>query len=154
MSGINGRSKAFDASANGFGRGEGCGVVMVKRLDDAIAQGDNILAVVCSMFIFCIYFTILIGVLGVAVNHDGKSNGFTAPSRAAQEQLIDIALKKARVEPAQISFLEAHGTGTIIGDNIEIHAAGAVLGRNRPKDKPLLIGSVKTSILINLSGFF
>lgn len=82
----------------------------------------------------------------MAVNHDGKSNGFTAPSRAAQEQVIDAALKKARVEPSQVSFLEAHGTGTTIGDNIEIHAAGTILGRNRPKDKPLLVGSVKTNI--------
>ncbi len=87
--------------------------------------------------------------LGVAVNHDGKSNGFTAPSRAAQEQVIDAALKKAGIEPAHIGFLEAHGTGTIIGDNIEIHAVGTILGQGRPKDKPLLLGSVKTNIHTN-----
>jgi 3-oxoacyl-(acyl-carrier-protein) synthase len=82
----------------------------------------------------------------VAVNHDGKSNGFTAPSREAQERVIESALRKAGLEPSSIGFLEAHGTGTIIGDNIEMKASGTVLGRNRPKDSPLLIGSVKTSI--------
>jgi phthiocerol/phenolphthiocerol synthesis type-I polyketide synthase A len=84
---------------------------------------------------------------GVAVNHDGKTNGFTAPSRDAQERVIESALRKAGLEPASIGFLEAHGTGTIIGDNIEMKASGTILGRNRPKDSPLLIGSVKTSII-------
>jgi phthiocerol/phenolphthiocerol synthesis type-I polyketide synthase A len=84
---------------------------------------------------------------GVAVNHDGKTNGFTAPSRDAQERVIETALKRAGVEPSSVGYLEAHGTGTIIGDNIEMRASGTVLGRNRPKDSPLLIGSVKTSII-------
>jgi acyl transferase domain-containing protein len=84
------------------------------------------------------------------VNHDGKSNGFTAPSRASQEEVIVAALQKAKLEPSQIGYLEAHGTGTPIGDNIEMQASGAVLGRGRSRDLPLLIGSVKTNILMNL----
>jgi acyl transferase domain-containing protein len=83
---------------------------------------------------------------GVAINHDGKSNGFTAPSRDAQERVIESALNKAGLEPPDIGFLETLGTGSLLSDDIEMQAAGAVLGRNRPKDSPLLIGSVKTSI--------
>ena len=125
-----GRCKTFDAAADGYGRGEGCGIVILKRLSDAIANEDNILAVI----------------RGSAVNHDGASNGLTAPNGAAQEALLRKALKNARVEPNQIQYVEAHGTGTSLGDPIEVLALGNVLGDNRSQDNPLTIGSVKTQL--------
>jgi acyl transferase domain-containing protein len=105
-----GRCKTFDAAADGFGRGEGCGVVVLKRLSDAVANGDNILALI----------------RGSAVNHDGPSGGLTVPNGLAQQALIRQALTDARVQPAELSYIEAHGTGTSLGDPIEVRALGAV----------------------------
>ena len=125
-----GRCKTFDAAADGFGQGEGCGAIVLKRLSDAVANGDPILAVI----------------RGSAVDHDGASSGLTVPNGIAQQALISQALKNARVEPAQVSYVEAHGTGTAIGDPIEVRALNAVLGEGRSPDRPLAIGSVKTNI--------
>ncbi|NEP03274.1 MAG: type I polyketide synthase, partial [Symploca sp. SIO2E9] len=125
-----GRCKTFDASANGYGRGEGCGTVILKRLSDAVADGDNILAII----------------KGSAVNHDGPSSGLTVPNKQAQQKLIREALSNAKVDSTEISYLEAHGTGTSLGDPIEVEAIATVLGQNRTADNPLLIGSVKTNI--------
>lgn len=125
-----GRCKTFDAAADGFGRGEGCGVVVLKRLSDAIADGDNILALI----------------RGSAVNQDGPSSGLTVPNGVAQQALIRKALANARVEPGQISYVEAHGTGTSLGDPIEVESLGAVLCQERSPQEPLIIGSAKTNI--------
>jgi acyl transferase domain-containing protein/SAM-dependent methyltransferase/acyl carrier protein len=122
--------KAFDAAADGLVRGEGCGVVVLKRLADAVSDGDNILALIA----------------GSAVNQDGRSSGLTVPNGVAQQALIREALANARKEPAQVSFVETHGTGTSLGDPIEANALGAVLGMGRRKDQPLVIGSVKTNV--------
>lgn len=125
-----GRCKTFDASANGFVRGEGCGIVVLKRLSDAQAQGDNILAVL----------------RGSAVNQDGRSSGLTVPNGPAQQEVVRKALENAHVKASEIGYIEAHGTGTAIGDPIEVEALGAVLGQGRHKDQPLIIGSVKTNL--------
>ncbi|MDE0629787.1 MAG: SDR family NAD(P)-dependent oxidoreductase, partial [Bryobacterales bacterium] len=125
-----GRCKTFDASADGFVRGEGCGMVVLKRLSDAEAAGDRILAVV----------------LGSAVNQDGASAGFTVPNGPAQERVITEALARAGVEASTVDYLEAHGTGTELGDPVEVAAAASVYGRGRSPDRPLLIGSVKTNV--------
>lgn len=125
-----GRCKTFDASADGFVRGEGCGVLVLKRLSVAQANGDPIWALV----------------RGSAVNQDGASSGFTVPNRDAQEALIAEALSVAKIAPADVDYLEAHGTGTSLGDPIEVKAIAAVLGKNRPADNPVLLGSVKTNI--------
>lgn len=125
-----GRCKTFDASANGYVRGEGCGVVVLKRLTDARAAGDRILALI----------------RGSAVNQDGPSSGFTVPHGPSQQMLIREALAQAKLDPVQINYLEAHGTGTSLGDPIEVQAAAAVLGAGRVPDHPLLIGSVKTNV--------
>ncbi|MBR8838432.1 MAG: SDR family NAD(P)-dependent oxidoreductase [Stigonema ocellatum SAG 48.90 = DSM 106950] len=125
-----GRCKTFDAAADGYGRGEGCGIVVLKRLSDAIANGDNIQALI----------------RGSAYNHDGSSNGLTAPNGSAQEALIRKALENANVEPSQIQYVETHGTGTSLGDPIEVLALGAVLGQGRREGDRLAIGSVKTQL--------
>ncbi len=125
-----GRCKTFDASANGYVRGEGSGVVVLKRLSDAIRGQDRILALI----------------RGTAVNQDGASNGLTAPSPVAQEALIRQALSDAGIAPGEVQYLEAHGTGTPLGDPIEVQALGAVLKEGRAQDDPLYIGSVKTNI--------
>ncbi len=125
-----GRCKTFDAAADGFGRGEGCGVVVLKRLSDAIANGDNILALI----------------RGSAVNHDGPSGGLTVPNGLAQQAMIRQALADARVRPAEVSYVEAHGTGTSLGDPIEVRALGAVLGEGRTENNRLMIGSAKSNI--------
>lgn len=125
-----GRCKTFDASANGYVRGEGCGIVILKRLSDAIKNSDRILAVI----------------RGSAVNHDGLSNGITAPNGKAQQAVIRQALKNADVAPAEISYIEAHGTGTPLGDPIEIRAIKAVLMPGRSPAQRCGIGSVKTNI--------
>ena len=130
MTAPDGRCKTFDDRANGFVRGEGCGVVVLKRFSDAIANGDNILALV----------------RGSAVKQDGRSSGFTVPSGFAQQAVIRKALANARVKPADISYVEAHGTGTALGDPIEIEALGTVLSEGRAAGRPLLVGSVKTNI--------
>ncbi|NER93848.1 MAG: SDR family NAD(P)-dependent oxidoreductase [Symploca sp. SIO1B1] len=124
-----GRCKTFDASADGFSRGEGCGVVILKRLSDAIADGDQIWAVI----------------RGSAVNHDGPSSGLTVPNQIAQEKLIRQALNFAGVEPNQVNYVEAHGTGTSLGDPIEVGALTSVFCPNRTPENPLTLGSVKTN---------
>ena len=130
MMATDGRCKTFDAAANGYVRGEGCGVVILKRLADALADGDQVLAIV----------------RGSAVNQDGLSNGLTAPNGLAQESVIRAALTRAGVSPHDISYVEAHGTGTPLGDPIEVGALGAVLMRDRPRDRPCALASVKTNI--------
>ncbi|MBI4616903.1 MAG: SDR family NAD(P)-dependent oxidoreductase, partial [Planctomycetes bacterium] len=125
-----GRCKAFDARANGFVRGEGCGVVVLKRLSNALADGDRVLALV----------------LGTAVNQDGRSSGLTAPNGPAQEAVIRRALEVAGALPAEVGYVEAHGTGTELGDPIEARALGAVLGAGRDREARLLVGSVKTNL--------
>ena len=125
-----GRCKTFDAAADGYVRGEGCGIVVLKRLSDAQADGDRILAVI----------------RGSAVNHDGHSNGLTAPNGLAQEAVIRQALSAAGVDPREVGYVEAHGTGTSLGDPIEVRAIGAAYGRGRTDADRLVIGSVKTNI--------
>lgn len=125
-----GRCKTFDARADGYVRGEGCGLVVLKRLADALRDGDRILALL----------------RGSAVNQDGRTNGLTAPNGPSQEAVIRDALRDAGVEPAQIGYVEAHGTGTRLGDPIEIKALRSVLETDRPPDSPFLVGSVKTNI--------
>ena len=126
----NGRCKTFDAAADGYVRGEGCGIVALKRLDDAIADGDRIWAVI----------------RGSAVNQDGTGPGLTVPEGPAQQRAIEAALARAGMEPSEVDYLEAHGTGTPVGDPTEFEAAGTVYGKGRDPDHPLLIGSVKTNI--------
>ncbi|MEP6915116.1 MAG: type I polyketide synthase, partial [Acidobacteriota bacterium] len=125
----NGRCKTFDASADGYVRGEGAGIVVLKRLSHAKADGNRILAVL----------------RGSAVNQDGRSGGFTAPSELAQQAVIRRALALARLQPLDISYVEAHGTGTSLGDPIEVQALAAVLGPGRSADAPLYLGSAKTN---------
>jgi 3-oxoacyl-(acyl-carrier-protein) synthase/NAD(P)-dependent dehydrogenase (short-subunit alcohol dehydrogenase family)/acyl carrier protein len=125
-----GRSKTFDASADGYSRGEGCGVVVLKRLADAVADGDTILGVI----------------RGTAVNQDGPSGGLTVPNGMSQQAVIRRALDVAGVSPSDIDYVEAHGTGTPLGDPIEIEALASVYGAGRAQDRPLLVGSVKTNI--------
>lgn len=125
-----GRCKAFDASANGYVRSEGCGMLVLKRFSDARRDGDNILAVL----------------RGSAVNQDGSTNGLTAPSAAAQQVVIRQALANAGIRPAQLSYVEAHGSGTRLGDIIESRALRAVLLEERPADRSCVIGSIKTNI--------
>jgi malonyl CoA-acyl carrier protein transacylase len=125
-----GRCKTFDAAADGMARGEGCGIVVLKRLSDAIADHDNILALIRDS----------------EVNQDGPSGGLTVPNGPAQETLIRRTLASARIEPAQVHYVETHGTGTPLGDPIEIRALGAALCQDRPHDQPLIVGSVKTNI--------
>ncbi|NET25238.1 type I polyketide synthase [Okeania sp. SIO1I7] len=125
-----GRCKTFDASANGYVRSEGCGVVVLKSLKQAITDRDPILAVV----------------RGTAINQDGASNGMTAPNQSAQEAVIGKALSVAGISANQVSYVEAHGTGTSLGDPVEIKALEVVYGENRGSERPLTIGSVKTNI--------
>ncbi|MFZ4850519.1 MAG: SDR family NAD(P)-dependent oxidoreductase, partial [Caldilinea sp.] len=122
-----GRSKPFDASANGFGRGEGCGMVVLKRLSDAQADGDPILALI----------------RGSATNHDGPSSGLTVPSATAQTALIRQALAAGKVAAHEVTYVEAHGTGTVLGDPIEVRALNSVFER---RESPLWVGSVKSNI--------
>ncbi|WP_432156651.1 SDR family NAD(P)-dependent oxidoreductase [Streptomyces sp. bgisy153] len=124
------RCKPFDAAADGITRGEGCAVVVLRRLADAQRDGDRVLAVI----------------KGTAVNSDGRSAGLMAPNPAAQEHLLRSALGNARVEPDTVDFVETHGTGTLLGDPMEAGALGAVIGRGRPAGQPLLIGSVKSNL--------
>ncbi|NVI96665.1 type I polyketide synthase [Myxococcus sp. AM009] len=130
MLAADGRCKTFDASADGFGRGEGCGVVVLKRLSDALAQGDAILGVI----------------RGSAVTHDGRSSGLMVPNGRSQERVIRAALDSCGVEPEQVGYIEAHGTGTLLGDPIEMEALRSVFGRKGDRGEPLYVGSVKTNI--------
>nr|QEO74255.1 Beta-ketoacyl synthase [uncultured bacterium] len=125
-----GRCKTFDASADGFVRSEGCGLVVLKRLSDALAGGDPILA----------------EIRGSAVNQDGHTSGLTVPSGPAQQRVIRDALAMAGLSPADVSYVEAHGTGTSLGDPIELNALAAVFGELRSPERPLVVGSVKTNI--------
>ncbi|MFS8200185.1 type I polyketide synthase [Streptomyces sp. CWNU-52B] len=125
-----GRCKTFDDSADGYGRGEGAGVVVLKRLSEAVRDGDRVYAVL----------------RGSAVNQDGASGGFTVPSGAAQEEVIRTALEQAGIAPGDVSYVEAHGTGTRLGDAVELRALAGALGGGRPADRPLLVGSVKTNV--------
>ena len=125
-----GRCKAFDATADGFVRGEGCGVLVLKRLEDAVNDGDRILALI----------------RGTAINQDGRSAGLTAPNGLAQEAVIHKALDDAQLSAAQISYVEAHGTGTALGDPIEVEALSTLYGRPRADRQPCLLGSVKANI--------
>ena len=130
MLAADGKCKTFDAAADGFVRGEGCGMVVLKRLDDALADGDRILALI----------------RGSAVNQDGPSSGLTAPNGPSQESVIRDALANGAVNPQDVSYVEAHGTGTSLGDPIEVQALGAVFGPGREAATPLLIGSLKTNV--------
>lgn len=125
-----GHCKTFDAAADGYVRGEGCAVVVLKRLADALADGDCVLAVIS----------------GTAVNQDGRSGGLTAPSGRSQEAVIRSALADAGRQPTDVSYVEAHGTGTSLGDPIEVQALGAALRSKGRADQPLVIGSVKTNL--------
>lgn len=126
----NGQSKAFDANADGYGRGEGAGVVVLKRLSDAQSDGDRILAVI----------------RGGGVRQDGRTNGMMMPNGEAQEDLMRRVCERARIDPATVDYIEAHGTGTPTGDPLEAHAIANVYGRNRPAGQPCRIGSVKPNI--------
>ncbi len=130
MMAADGHCKTFDASADGYVRGEGCGVVVLKRLSDALADGDNILALI----------------RGTAVNQDGASSGLTAPNGPAQEAVVRDALANAGIKPQDVSYVETHGTGTSLGDPIEVQSLAAALGKGRDSSHPLLIGSVKTNV--------
>ncbi|WP_111508799.1 type I polyketide synthase [Mycobacterium kyogaense] len=125
-----GQCHAFDASADGFVRGEGCGVAVLKRLSDAQRDGDRVLAVI----------------RGSAVNQDGRSNGLMAPNPSAQMAVLRAAYAAAGVDPREVDYVEAHGTGTLLGDPIEARALGTVLGKGRPADRPLLVGAVKSNL--------
>jgi len=130
MLAADGRCKTFDAAADGFARGEGCGVVVLKRLSDALTDEDTILALI----------------RGSAINQDGRSGGLTVPNGPSQQAVIREALNRAGLKPDQISYIEAHGTGTALGDPIEVGALGAVFGNSHTPEQPLYIGSVKTDI--------
>ncbi|MCA9112948.1 MAG: hypothetical protein KDA52_23545, partial [Planctomycetaceae bacterium] len=125
-----GHSRAFDAAADGYVRGEGCGVVTLRRLSDAERDGDPVLGII----------------RGSAIGHNGFSSGLTAPNPKAQQRVIEQALQRAQISPSDVAYLEAHGTGTELGDPIEMQAAAAALSTNRQTDTPLLVGSVKTNI--------
>ncbi len=125
-----GRCKSFDASADGYVRSDGCAMIVLKRLPQAEADGDRVLAVI----------------RGSAVNQDGRSNGLTAPNGVAQEAVMRQALHDAGLPAAAVQYVEGHGTGTSLGDPIELRAVGAVYGAARNADAPLIIGSVKTNL--------
>jgi pimaricinolide synthase PimS1 len=125
-----GRCYTFDARASGYARGEGGGMVVLKPLNRALADGDRIRCVI----------------RGTAVNNDGGGDGLTVPSQAAQEQLLRLACERAGVDPHDVQYVELHGTGTRVGDPIEANALGSVIGSSRPADSPLHVGSAKTNI--------
>ncbi len=122
--------KSFSQDANGYARSEGGGMLVLKRVADARRDGDEILAVIA----------------GSAVNHDGRSNGLLAPNPDAQAEVLRKAYKDAGINPRTVDYIEAHGTGTILGDPIEADALGRVVGRGRPADKPVLLGAVKSNV--------
>jgi acyl transferase domain-containing protein len=130
LSAKNGRCKTFDASADGYVRGEGCGVVVLKRLSDALRDGDKVLATI----------------RGSAVNHNGLSNSLSAPNGIAQQATIRQALRNAGVSASEVSYVDAHAVGTAIGDAIEFRALKTVFMEGREREHPCWIGSVKTNI--------
>jgi polyketide synthase 13 len=125
-----GRIKSFSADADGYARSEGGGMLVLKRLADARRDGDDILAVIA----------------GSAINHDGRSNGMLAPNPDAQAEVLRKAYKDAGINPRTVDYIEAHGTGTILGDPIEADALGRVVGRGRAADQPALLGAVKSNV--------
>ncbi len=125
-----GRCRTFDAAADGYVRSEGAGMVVLKPVSRALADGDPIYAVI----------------RGGAVNQDGRTNGLTAPYRSAQEAVLRAAYRQAGVSPGEVDYIEAHDTGTLLGDPIELAALGAVLGEGRGPDRPCALGSVKTNV--------
>lgn len=125
-----GRIKSFSADADGYARSEGGGMLVLKRVSDARRDGDEILAVIA----------------GSAVNHDGRSNGLLAPNPDAQADVLRRAYKDAGINPRLVDYIEAHGTGTILGDPIEADALGRVVGRGRTADKPALLGAIKSNV--------
>jgi len=125
-----GRIKSFSQDADGYARSEGGGMLVLKRLSDARRDGDEIFAVIA----------------GSAVNHDGRSNGLLAPNPDAQAEVLRKAYKNAGINPRDVDYIEAHGTGTILGDPIEADALGRVVGRGRPADRPALLGAVKSNV--------
>ena len=125
-----GRIKSFSSDADGYARSEGAGMVVLKRLDDARRAGDEILAVIA----------------GSAINHDGRSNGMLAPNPDAQADVLRRAYHDAGINPRTVDYIEAHGTGTILGDPIEADALGRVVGRGRTADQPALLGAVKSNV--------
>ncbi|AUG78815.1 Polyketide synthase [Kitasatospora sp. MMS16-BH015] len=127
LSAPDGRCKPFSSEADGIGRGEGVGVVVLRRLEDALADGQQIYAVI----------------RGTAVNQDGRSNGITAPNRWSQQEVLSAAYQRAGVEPADVAFTEGHGTGTELGDMIEVKALGGLHNR---REKPMALGSVKGNL--------
>ncbi|QSQ18292.1 polyketide synthase [Myxococcus landrumensis] len=128
MLSVKGRCATFDASADGYCRGEGVGAVVLKRLGDAVADGDEVLAVI----------------RGTAVNQDGRSASLTAPNGLAQEAVIRQALEVAGLEGRDVDYIECHGTGTSLGDPIEVEALKNVLGARR--EKPVVLGAIKSNI--------
>jgi acyl transferase domain-containing protein/acyl carrier protein len=125
-----GRCKTFSASADGYGRGEGCGVVVLKRLSDALAAGDDIAVVI----------------RGSAVAHDGRSSGLTVPNGLAQRRVLREALSRARLLPSDVQYVECHGTGTALGDPIEVEAVADVYAADRTRVRPMLLGAAKTNV--------
>jgi polyketide synthase 13 len=125
-----GRIKSFSADADGYARSEGAGMLVLKRVADARRDGDEILAVIA----------------GSAVNHDGRSNGMLAPNPDAQAEVLRTAYKNAGINPRTVDYIEAHGTGTILGDPIEADALGRVVGKGRPAEQPALLGAVKSNV--------
>ncbi|WP_293042788.1 polyketide synthase Pks13 [Mycobacterium sp.] len=125
-----GKIKSFSSDADGYTRSEGGGMFVLKRVDDARRDGDQILAVIA----------------GSAINHDGRSNGLIAPNQDAQAEVLRRAYKDAGIDPRTVDYIEAHGTGTVLGDPIEAEALGRIVGRGRPADRPALLGAVKTNV--------
>ncbi|HRI63722.1 MAG TPA: SDR family NAD(P)-dependent oxidoreductase [Polyangium sp.] len=125
-----GRCKTFSARADGYGRGEGVVVMVLERVADARARGHEILALI----------------RGSAINHDGRTSGITVPNGTSQQKVLRAALSDARLAPTDIDVVECHGTGTALGDPIEVQALAAVYGEKRPADRPLQIGAIKTNI--------
>ena len=125
-----GRIKSFSSDADGYARSEGAGMLLLKRLDDARRDGDEVMAVIA----------------GSAINHDGRSNGMLAPNPDAQADVLRRAYHDAGINPRTVDYIEAHGTGTILGDPIEADALGRVVGRGRTADQPALLGAVKSNV--------